>query len=340
MSAPRLLTISCAFLTALCAPLAGQEPDFPEVRKLAEAGNAVSQYNLGVAYAHGKKVNKDEAEAAKWYRKAADQGHAEAQFWLGSAYASGNGVTKDQSEAVKWYRKAADQGNANAQFWLGLAYSNGDGLKKDEKEAINWLRKAANQAHGPAQSFLEIMNVPFTELIKKSRKEAAEQGDPEAQFELGKQYAEGKDIPQDYVESAKWYRKAADQGHAIAQYGLGLAYYNANGVARDYAEAVKWFRRAADQGIALAQSNLGVMYARGEGVPKDDIEAYAWYNLAAVSNETARKNRDSAARRLPSGARILGQKRTKEIQQEIENREIERLKKEDQKRREKIQKGA
>jgi hypothetical protein len=75
-------------------------------------------------------------------------------------------------------------------------------------------------------------------------------------------------------------------------------------------------------------------------VPKDDIEAYAWYNLAAVSDETARKNRDSAARRLPAGAQILGQQRTKEIQQEIENREIERLKKEDQKRREKIQKGA
>jgi uncharacterized protein len=340
MPAPRLLLICCALLTALCAALAAQEPDLAEVKKLAEAGNATGQYNLGRAYAYGKKVNKDEAEAAKWYRKAAEQGHAEAQFWLGGAYAFGNGVTKDQVEALKWYRKAAEQGNANAQFWLGLAYSNGDGLPKDNQEAIMWLRKAADQGHGPAQSFLELLTVPFTELIKKSRREAAEQGDPEAQFNLGKQYAEGKEVTQNYAESAKWYRKAAEQGHAVAQYGLGLAYYNAKGVPQDYAEAVSWFRKAADQGIALAQSNLGVMYARGEGVPKDDIEAYAWYNLAAVSNETARKNRDSAAHRLPPGAQILGQKRTKELQQEIENREIDRLKKEDQKRREKIQKGA
>ncbi len=340
MPAPRLLIISCALLTASCAPLGAQEPNFAEVKKSAEAGNAVGQYDLGRAYENGKNVSKNQAEAAKWYSKAAAQGHAGAQYCLGTAYAFGKGVTKDEVEAAKWYRKAADQGHDNAQFWLGLAYSNGHGLPKDNNEAIMWLQKAADQGHVPAKKFLEIMTVPFTELIKKSRIEAAEQGDPAAQFELGKQYAEGKEVTQDYAESAKWYRKAAEQGHAIAQYGLGLAYYNANGVARDYSEAVKWFRKSADQGIALAQSNLGVMYARGEGVPKDDIEAYAWYNLAAVSNETARKNRDSAARRLPPGAQILGQQRTKEIQQEIENREIERLKKEDQKRREKTQKGA
>ena len=304
MLAPRLLPICCALLTAICAPLAAQEADFAETKKLAEAGNAV------------------------------------AQFKLGSAYELGKGVTKDQVEAVKWYRKAAEQGNANAQFSLGTAYCNGKGLAMDDKEAVKWFRKAADQGHLPAQKFLELLTMPFTEVFKTSERDAAEKGDPEAQFNLGKKYAEGKEVTQDFVESTKWYRKAAEQGHAVAQYGLGLAYYNAKGVPQDYAEAVNWFRKAADQGVALAQSNLGVMYARGEGVPKDDIEAYAWYNLAAVSNETARKNRDSASRRLSPGAQILGQQRTKELQQEIENREIERLKKEDQKRREKIQKGA
>lgn len=304
MPAPRLLLICCALLITLCAPLAAQDTDLAEIKKSAEAGNAVAQFKLGSAYEYGK------------------------------------GVKKDQIEAVKWYRKAADQGNADAQFWLGTAYSNGKGLAKDDNEAVKWFRKAADQGHRPAQMFLELLTVPFTELFKTSEQDAAEKGDPEAQFNLGRKYAEGKGVSQNYAESVKWYRKAADQGHAVAQYGLGLAYYNAKGVAQDYAEALNWFRKAADQGVALAQSNLGVMYARGEGVPKDDVEAYAWYNLAAASNETARKNRDSAALRLPPGARILGQQRTKDIQQEIENREIERLKKEDQRQSEKIQKGA
>ncbi|MSR43556.1 MAG: hypothetical protein EXS19_05920, partial [Pedosphaera sp.] len=39
-----------------------------------EKGDASAQYNLGVMYANGLGVPKDEVEAVKWYRKAADQG--------------------------------------------------------------------------------------------------------------------------------------------------------------------------------------------------------------------------------------------------------------------------
>ena len=43
------------------------------------AGLAQAQYNLGVMYANGQGIPKDEAKAASWYRKAADQGEANAQ---------------------------------------------------------------------------------------------------------------------------------------------------------------------------------------------------------------------------------------------------------------------
>ena len=82
------------------------------------------------------------------------------------------------------------------------------------------------------------------------------------------------------------------------------------------------------------------MYSYGMGVPQDEVEAYAWYNLAAASMEVARKNRDSISRRLPPEARLAGQQRTKQLQREIENREIERLMKEDNKRKEDLLKGA
>jgi TPR repeat protein len=153
-------------------------------------------------------------------------------------------------------------------------------------------------------------------------------------------HSRGEGLPKDDAEAVKWLRKAADQGHAEAQYNLGQLYRESTGVPQDYAQAASWFRKAADQGNIGAQNNLGGMYENGWGVPKDDIEAYAWYNLAAVSNVVARKNRDNVARRLPSGAQLLAQQRSKQLQQQIENREIERLKKADQKQREKIQKGA
>ena len=47
-------------------------------------------------------------------------------------------------------------------------------------------------------------------------------------------------MPQDYAEAVRWYKKAADQGDADAQYDLGVAYYNGEGVPQDYAEAYFW----------------------------------------------------------------------------------------------------
>jgi TPR repeat protein len=46
---------------------------------------------------------------------AADRGHANAQYNLGVCYANGTGVTKDEREAIHWYRLAADQGSEDAR---------------------------------------------------------------------------------------------------------------------------------------------------------------------------------------------------------------------------------
>ena len=93
--------------------------DFAETKKKAEAGKANAQYYLGVLYALGDGVPKDDAEALKWWRLAAEQGNDEAQGILGAAYNEGKLVRKDEAAAVKWYRLAAEQGNAQSQYNLG-----------------------------------------------------------------------------------------------------------------------------------------------------------------------------------------------------------------------------
>ncbi len=124
----------------------------------------------------------------------------------------------------------------------------------------------------------------------------AEQGDADAQYNLGVMYDKGQGVAQNYAEAVKWYRKAAEQGYADAQYNLAQMYRKGQGVTQDYAEAVKWYRKAAEQGHADAQYNLGVMYGKGQGVPQDYVFAHMWFNLsAAQGGEDARKNRDIAA---------------------------------------------
>jgi uncharacterized protein len=107
-------------------------------------------------------------------------------------------------------------------------------------------------------------------------------------------YANGQGVAQDYAQAVAWYRKAADQGDADAQFNLGEMYRNGQSVAQDDAQAVIWYRKAADHGNALAQSNLGVAYANGQGVAQDYIIAHMWLTLAA-SRATETATRDQAA---------------------------------------------
>ena len=81
------------------------------------------------------------------------------------------------------------------------------------------------------------------------------------------------------TEAAKWFRKAADQGDAEAQLNLGKSYFSRMGVPGDTKEAVKWYRKAALQGDAEAQSLLGRAYKMGCGGSKDYKEAVTWFRL-------------------------------------------------------------
>jgi TPR repeat protein len=136
---------------------------------------------------------------------------------------------------------------------------------------------------------LLLVNAPLAQIQDIDLlKEAAEQGDAYAQGLLGTMYENGRGVPQDYQEAAKWYRKAAEQGNAGAQSMLGWMYEGGKGVPRDYREAAMWFRKAAEQGLAPAQFSLGTMYYLGDGVPQDYVQAHMWCNLAAA-NETAPK---------------------------------------------------
>jgi TPR repeat protein len=112
-------------------------------------------------------------------------------------------------------------------------------------------------------------------------KKAAEQGHAEAQYKFGIYCGQGG--VKDYAEMIKWYHKSANQGYAKAQYSLGFCYAKGQVVTRNYAESVKWLRKAAEQGQRDAQYDLGRCYADGNGVAKNLVEAYKWWNLSSAS---------------------------------------------------------
>ena len=70
----------------------------------------------------------------------------------------------------------------------------------------------------------------------------------------------------------------AEQGDAEAQLNLGIRCANGEGVSEDDVEAVKWYRLAAKQGLARGQSYLGIIYGNGDGVPENYAEAVKWFD--------------------------------------------------------------
>lgn len=79
------------------------------------------------------------------------------------------------------------------------------------------------------------------------------------------------------------YYKRAQNGDADAQYQLGLAYLNGNDTIQDFEEAAKWFELAAESNHALAQYQLGLIYKTGLGTEPDLEKSYMWLNISAAA---------------------------------------------------------
>jgi len=94
-------------------------------------------------------------------------------------------------------------------------------------------------------------------------------------------------------------RTKAEEGDRDAQYELGWRHAIGMGLELDDDEALEWLVKAADQGHPLAQNNLGARYYSGDGVDEDKLWAYVWFYRAAAQNDRkAAKTRDIVFRQL------------------------------------------
>lgn len=170
--------------------------------------------------------------------------------------------------------------------------------------------------------------IPVVEVGPIALRQAAEEGDPKALFEVADRYAEGRGAKQDMAKAAEWYERSAELGFAPAQYRIGNYLEKGVGVERDLARATEWYELAAEGGNAAAMHNLAVLYAmgadgeprhteaarwfveaaelgitdsqfnagilaaKGVGMKQDLVEAYKWFALVADSGD-----RDAAAKR-------------------------------------------
>ncbi len=167
-----------------------------------------------------------------------------------------------------------DEGDEATQ--AGVVEEKADNRETDRREVTQKL-----SPEEPYRKGNEFRNREDYLQTVECYKKAAEQGDAEAQYNLGVCYYTGTGIKEDKEEAAHWYRKAAENGNAMAQYNLGNCYYTGTGIKEDKEKAVLWYRKAAEQGNKIAQYSLGFCYKNGTGIKEDKEEAARWYRKAA-----------------------------------------------------------
>lgn len=105
--------------------------------------------------------------------------------------------------------------------------------------------------------------------ISEALLKAAEQGDAEAQYQVGLIYIYGNDEPKDAEKAFEWMSRAAAQNVVPAMRELGIMYASGEGTEPDLGRAVQLLSDAADNLDPGALYHLGLMYEKGIGVPLD-----------------------------------------------------------------------
>jgi hypothetical protein len=164
------------------------------MRRAAEAGHLLAQYELGDRYKRAECGAADAAGSAQWFGRAAERGHPQAQREYASALAEGRGISRDRVSAYAWYvlaQKGGDQASeaeirqltrqmSDAEILrvrtrLGSMYAQGTGTARNYVRAYMWFTLAEEGGDASARNLREdIGKTMKPEQIEQARNMAEE----------------------------------------------------------------------------------------------------------------------------------------------------------------------
>ncbi len=167
-------------------------------------------------------------------------------------------ITACKTEISELIQKA-EQGDAAAQLEYGrLLKTTGNGVDQDWGKAISMLQKAA------------------------------ENGNPDAQWEMGLMYEFSDKVQKDEAKALSLYRKSAEGGSAIGLYMVAHCYQHGIAVEEDTTTSDSLYAKAYAELLQLAPEEdiyvlnfLGSAYFWGDGITADREKAFHYYLISA-----------------------------------------------------------
>lgn len=217
-------------------------------------------------------------EAVRDYKSALDIDPDDALALNALAYCSEHGVgcKPNLSKAEKLYEKSAESGFTLAKKNLAWFYSNEEyaGFENAERSAY-WMREAANDGDAEAQNLyaLRILHGKgaWRDAYQAVRyfERAAKQDYAPAICNLAECCELGVGTQKNFVRASGLYKQAADLGLEAGKYNLGRCYYFGLGINEDNDKAFEILKPLADGGHAGAQDIIGMCYENGYGTTQN-----------------------------------------------------------------------
>lgn len=267
-----------------------------------DKGLAYANTHLGYLSRFGQGVPKDAREAFRLFKVAAEKGHAAGQTSLADLYRLGEGTDRNPDEAFQWALKASKQDYAPGHNVLGLLFRDGVGVRQDSQRAIELFKQAAESKTVPvayanlASMFYDGRGVPVNlDEAAKWAEIGAQSNEANCMAMLAGIYRRGsKQVRANPALAFEWASKAAALNNSAGLNQLGILYRDGIGTAADAAKALAMFQRAANAGAGEAHFNLAAMSEKGLGLPKDDQLAMQGYERALASPFLAPGTRSAA----------------------------------------------
>lgn len=173
------------------------------------------------------------------------------------------------ARSVDELKNAIEKGDAEAAVILGDRYFSGLGVERDLEQGFAAYRKAIELGWG-TEPTSEERKARIDELVA-----AAERGDVEAAWRLGRDYDWGLGVEENKEKALEFYRKAAKLGHVNSVRAVCL--WENLGEKWGTAKTLEFLCDVALAGNADAACNLAARYAQGDGVDQSAEKCREWY---------------------------------------------------------------
>lgn len=244
------------------------------LRKAAERGYRDAQTRLAMIYLQGHGVKTDMKEAMKWFKASTEEMSPEEAYEQGSTFYKDTDIQCHYEIPFLYHLKAAEMGHPPSQFSVGCSYFQGVGVEKEENRALEWFERYVTALNG-LECYDLGMNFYVGDRFGKSIKmaifffkRASDQGNANAQTQLGDIYLRGLGTEPNYDEAFKLYQQSSSEKSDRYCFERGEKFYIGNGVKQSYEISFLYMKKAAEKGHYEAKFKVGEMYIQGVGTEK------------------------------------------------------------------------